>query len=250
MSIIDSYDESEEIVKASIFTEGLKRLPQTAIVCFKQELMEDIAHSEMFEEYSSITVCGEEMKIYKVRNVQKDIIIYRTVVGAPATCMMMEELHSRGVNKFIFFGSCGTLNHSIPTGAFIIPTEAYRDEGTSYHYLPAEDFITVETADELVKIFEEEQIPYAKAKTWTTDALYKETINKMKKRVEMGCSVVEMECSAIMTVGKARDLKVYEFLYSEDTLAGDNWDMKKLKEDRTYLLKECLKIALKVAEKI
>lgn len=32
MSLINAYDESEEIVKAEMFTEGQKRLPEIAIV--------------------------------------------------------------------------------------------------------------------------------------------------------------------------------------------------------------------------
>lgn len=36
MSLIDSYDESEEVVRADILTKGQKRLPKTAIVCFKK----------------------------------------------------------------------------------------------------------------------------------------------------------------------------------------------------------------------
>lgn len=248
MSIIDSYDVSEEIVKADIFTKDLKRLPNTAIVCFKKELMDVISDSKLFEEYSSITVCGDEMKIYKV--CEKEIIIYRTIMGAPATCMMMEEMHSRGVNRFIFFGSCGTLCEHIENGAFIIPTMAYRDEGTSYHYMPADDFIEIETAKELSEIFEKKRIKYINTKTWTTDALYRETKELAKKRLQEGCKVVDMECSAIMALSKARNIKSYLFLYSEDTLASEEWDIKQLKEDRTFLLRECLKIALEVADEI
>jgi uridine phosphorylase len=37
---------------------------------------------------------------------------------------MMEELHARGVNKFIVCGSCGQLTSNLKVGAFIIPTDA------------------------------------------------------------------------------------------------------------------------------
>ena len=56
MSIIDSYDESEEIVKAEICTAGHKKLPSIAITCFKTELIELIKNSDNFEEYSEIYV--------------------------------------------------------------------------------------------------------------------------------------------------------------------------------------------------
>lgn len=87
-------------------------------------------------------------------------------------------------------------------------------------------------------------------KTWTTDALYKETKDKLKDRVSRGCKVVEMECASIMAVAKSRGFKAYQFLYTDDTLEGDTWDMKTLAEDRTVILKECLNIALEVVKKI
>lgn len=250
MSIINSYDESEEIVKAEIFVNGQKRLPQIAIVCFKTELIDYIKSRGDFEEYSETYVCGDAIKLYKTSIEGKDVILYRTLIGGPATVSMMEELHARGVNQFIIFGSCGELVSDLKKGCFIIPTEAYRDEGTSYHYIPASDFIKVDTSKELVKIFEKNNIPYEEAKTWTTDALYKETKNKMKARVEVGCKVVEMECASVMAFAKSRNLKVYQFLYTDDTLDSDVWDMKTLKEDRSFMLKECLKVAFKIIENI
>lgn len=250
MSLKNAYDESEEIVKAEMFTEGQKRLPSIAIVCFKKELIDFVENNEDFEEYSDALVCGDKIKIYKTQVKGKDVILYRTLIGGPATVGMMEELHSRGVQKFIIFGSCGELVQNLKKGAFIIPEEAYRDEGTSYHYVPDSEFIEVPTAKELAQIFDENGIKYELTKTWTTDALYKETKNKLKDRVNRGCKVVEMECASIMAVASSRGFKAYQFLYTDDTLADDSWDLKTLKEDRSFMLEECLKIAFKIIEKI
>ncbi len=185
MSIINSYDESEEIVKAEIFTKEQKKLPGIAIACFKEELINEISKMNDFEEYSDIMVCGQKIKIFITKVYGKDVIIYRTLMGGPVTAAMMEELHARGVKKFIFFGSCGELTSDLKKGAFIIPEEAYRDEGTSYHYILASDFIKVETAKKLVKIFEKNDIKCELTKTWTTDALYRETIQKTENRIKM-----------------------------------------------------------------
>ena len=250
MSIIEAYDESEEIVKAEIYTEGQKRLPEIAVVFFKQELIEELKQNKEIEEYSETEVCGEKIKIYKTEVEGKEVILYRTLMGGPVTSMMMEEIHSRGVNKFIFFGSCGELTSDLKKGAFIIPTQAYRDEGTSYHYMPASDFITIDTSKELMTIFDKNNIQYELTKTWTTDALYKETKNKLMDRVSKGCKVVDMECASIMAVAQSRGYKAYQFLYTEDTLTGDWWDIKNLKEDRTFILKKCLEISYKIIKEI
>ena len=250
MSIINSYDESEEIVSPKMITEGLEKLPDTAIVCFKKELIDEVEKRQDFKEYSYYGICGEKMKIYGTKVNNKEVILYRTILGGPATVGIMEEMHARGVNKFIFFGSCGELTSSLKKGAFIIPTECYRDEGSSYHYVPASDFIEVETYKELVKIFDENNISYELTKIWTIDAMYKETKNKTKNRIELGCKVVDMECASIMAMAKARNIKAYQFLYTDDTLDGGQWNLRTLKDDRTPILTHCLEIALKVAKEI
>lgn len=213
-------------------------------------MIDVVKNKEEFEEYSEINVCGEEIKIYKTQIGKKNVILYRTLVGGPATTSMMEEIHARGVENFIFFGSCGELISDMKKGAFIIPTEAYRDEGTSYHYMPVSDFVKVKTATRLEEIFKKKNINYELTKTWTTDALYKETRNKIKKRIESGCKVVEMECASIMAVANSRNINAYQFLYSDDTLAGETWDIRTLIEDRSFILKECLKIATEIVEEI
>ena len=44
-----------------------------------------------------------------------------------------------GADKFILFGSAGALDKEKTKGKYVIPTEAYRDEGMSYHYAPPGD---------------------------------------------------------------------------------------------------------------
>lgn len=81
MSLIESYDESDEIVKPEIFTEATKKLPDIAIVCFKKELINEIKKRKDFEIYSSINVCGDSIDIYKTILGKKEIIVYKTLFG-------------------------------------------------------------------------------------------------------------------------------------------------------------------------
>jgi len=249
MSLLDSYDESEEIIKAKDTTKDKTKLPEIAIVTFKQDLIEIIEKDSKYKKCGMIEA-GESIPIYKTIYNNKEIVIYRTLIGGPATAGIMEELIARGVKKFIFFGSCGTLSKDIKEGHFILPSEAYRDEGTSYHYLPVSDFIEVSTVNKLADIFDKNNIKYIKTKTWTTDAMFKETVNKMKDRKDAGCLVVEMECASIMAVSKVRKVETYQFLYSDDTLDSKQWDARTLLDDRSPLLKICLEIALKIADEI
>ncbi len=74
----------------------------------------------------------------------------------------------------------------------MVPTEAYRDEGTSYHYAPATDYVRVKNADAVANFMEENGLPYVKGKIWTTDAFYGETIYNFEKHKADGCISVEM----------------------------------------------------------
>ena len=98
-----------------------------------------------------------------------------------------EEIYIYDIKNVVMFGSCGILDKSINECELIIPTFSYRDEGTSYHYVEPSDYIEIKNSGDLIGIFEELKIPYRKGKIWTTDAMYRETINNINKRREEGC---------------------------------------------------------------
>ena len=62
-------------------------------------------------------------------------------------------------------------------GHVIVPTSAVRDEGTSYHYLaPAREVTAEPTAvAAATSVLSERGVPFVASKTWTTDAIYRET---------------------------------------------------------------------------
>ena len=111
----------------------------------------------------------------------------------------------------------------------MVPTEAYRDEGTSYHYAPAADYITVKNADTVAKFMEEAGLPYVKGKTWTTDAFYRETTGNFEKRKADGCISVEMECAGLQAVCDFRGVDFYTFFTSGDLLDAPKWNMRQTK---------------------
>jgi len=68
----------------------------------------------------------------------------------------VEDAHSViKTNKFVVFGGAGCLNKEIAHGKVMVPTDAYRDEGTSYHYAPAADYVTVNHADEVASFMKD-----------------------------------------------------------------------------------------------
>ena len=65
---------------------------------------------------------------------------------------------------------------------------AIRDEGFSYHYIEPSRYIYVDTKvnDKIIKYLSDNQVPYIKGLVWTTDAIFRETKDKVALRKAEG----------------------------------------------------------------
>ena len=171
--------------------------------------------------------CGPT-DVYLLKHHGKRFGFFRTWVGAPACVAPIEELSTvLDTKKIIHFGGAGCLNKEIARGKVMIPTEAYRDEGTSYHYAPASDYIRIKNHDVVKAFMEANRIPYVMGKTWTTDAFYRETLRNFEKHKADGCISVEMEGAAVQAVCDFRGLEVYMFFTGGDLLDAPEWTDRK-----------------------
>ena len=138
-----------------------------------------------------------------------------------------------GARRIILVGNCGVLDKTIEDCGIIIPTAALRDEGTSYHYAPASDSIPVNRRgrEEFKTILRELGYPYVEGITWTTDAFYRETREKVAARKAMGAVCVEMECAAVQAMCDFRGVEFFQFLYAGDNLDHSAWDPRSLSGD-------------------
>ena len=165
--------------------------------------------------------------IWQFENVGKSFAFFKSYVGAPACVATIED--TRAVfrtDKYILFGGSGCLNKDIARGRVMIPTAAYRDEGTSYHYAPASDYIDIPCAPMVEAFMNENGLPYAVGKTWTTDAFFRETENNFEARKADGCLSVEMECAGVQAMCQFRGLKLYVFFTSGDLLDAPKWTQR------------------------
>lgn len=221
--ITDSYDDKSPAKINVKKNENAVRV-DAVIFTFSQEIEKYvIAHydCEIVGEYAM--ACGAT-SVYVLKYHGKTFGFYRTWVGAPACIAPIEELSTvLDTDKIIHFGGAGCLNKEIARGKVMIPTEAYRDEGTSYHYAPASDYIRIRNHDVVRAFMEENNIPCVLGKTWTTDAFYRETVNNFEKHKTDGCISVEMEGAAVQAVCDFRGLEVYMFFTSGDLLDALEW---------------------------
>ena len=113
--------------------------------------------------------------------------------------------------------------------AFLIPTKALRDEGTSYHYVAPSRYIEVDSRalTAIETVLKGKEIPYQEVMTWSTDGFYRETPDKVAYRIEEGCRVVEMECASLAAVAQLRDAVWGLLLFTADSLADlENYDQR------------------------
>ena len=128
------------------------------------------------------------------------------------------------------FGSCGVLDDEKVKDSIIIPVSAIRDEGTSYHYIAPSSEIEADphAVQTLERVLLNCGYPYVKGKTWTSDAIYRETLPLIQERRQEGCLVVEMECASMLAVAKYRHIPFIQFLYGADHLSCDTWEIRDL----------------------
>lgn len=200
------------------------------IVTFSNQIEEFVVNKFNATVINYFKCVNGEFPIYKFNHNGKTFGFYKTILGAPASAGMIEDVSTMfDCKKILVFGSAGTLDKSC-YGQVVVPTAAYRDEGTSYHYVKANDYIELKNYTVVADFMNRHNISHKIGKTWTTDAFYRETKNNISKRQKDGCITVEMECAALQAVCDFRNLDLYYFILSGDLLDAPEWDEKGLNE--------------------
>lgn len=252
MSLFDTFDpDSEEIVKFELQRsfQPTAEFPETVIMTFKEETFRVLEHICPTKVIATLRE-GRDIPVYRLDWNGRSIGIFQTLIGGAGTAGLLEEALAMGAKKVLLYGACGVLDSALTAGHFILPTQAYRDEGTSYHYMPVSDYVDIPTAERLGEIFDELHLPYVKGRVWTTDAFYRETRNNMEKRKADGCIAVDMECASAMAVGQFRGVPVYQFLYAEDSLDGGTWDSRTMGAVPASDYEKYLRVALEAASRL
>ena len=201
-------------------------MPERAVVCFFQDVIVTLLEKhDATLLYNLASEIGLH-PIYAVTLQDTRLAVFHPGVGAPLAAGLLEEVIALGGRKFIACGGCGVLDSAIALGHVLVPHAAVRDEGTSYHYLPAgrEVAASPRAVAAIEHVLEETGTEYWKTKTWTTDAMYRETPGKVKRRRDEGCLSVEMEAAAFFAVAQFRGVEFGQLLYGGDDLGGAVWD--------------------------
>lgn len=203
-------------------------VPEHCVISFFREVNEKV----IAEKEAKVVVPNRwedgPHPIYEIEHLGKRLAFFHPGVGAPLAAGLLEEAIAFGCRKFVVIGGAGVLEKKMPVGKLLLVTSAIRDEGVSYHYIPPAREISAnpEVLSTIEKTIIKRRVPFGRAKTWTTDAPYRETQTMIDARVEEGCLTVEMEAASFLAVAQFRNVLLGQILYAGDDLSGDDWDKR------------------------
>lgn len=211
----------------------------TVLFCFDSSIYRKMKKINRGRIFSGLT--GE---LYLMDN--KIAIAGNFGIGCPATVAFLEELAACGIKRFVGIGSAGALHNDINLGDVVLCTGAFSDEGTSAHYPGYKSFskpsYTLNT--QLAVWLKKHQRLFVKAKTWTIDAPYRETKQKLKYFINEGAKVIEMESSAMFNVARFRRVAVANVFVVGDSISDGTWkhkfESKDIKDKSRSVAKEII----------
>ncbi len=164
-------------------------------------------------------------RLYTAAGREPDVCLAGPVVGAPYATMVAETLIAWGARTILFIGWCGAVSPGLTMGELVVPTAAVIDEGTSPHYAsgvsaacPSEPL-----RRQLIESCAAAGVCPRSGTVWTTDAVFRETREAVARHQRDGVLAVEMECSALFTVGGFRGVEVAALLVVSDDLSSLTW---------------------------
>lgn len=205
-----------------------KSLPEKCVITFFRKELEQFAAENKLPVIAYLNSEVLDIPVYEYVYGTDRLCITMAFCGAPGAAVTLEELHAMGCEKFIVCGGAGALTENSKVGEIILPVSAVRDEGTSYHYLAPSREIEChkETVEKVASCLKQMKIPFVTGKTWTSDAIYRETPDMIELRRSEGCITVEMEAAAFFAVSHYYNIPLAQLLYAGDDVSGEVWDSR------------------------
>lgn len=200
--------------------DGLPDLPPAVILGFQDELT--AAVRERTDDTVDIV---RSQQCYRLSEAVGYVPVHESGVGAPVTAMIVENAIAAGAEAVVMLGGCACLQPGIPPHAAILPTETIRDEGVSYHYVPpAEPVEATETlVDSLATELSAAGFATPRGRTWTTSAMYRETMPEIEQYHSEGVVSLCMESAALWAVCQYRGVDTATIHQIGDYLTAAEW---------------------------
>ncbi|MBP1751071.1 MAG: uridine phosphorylase [Deltaproteobacteria bacterium] len=191
-------------------------LPERAIITFSNGDLRRLT------EKGQVSVVAPWQPFRMIYSLSASTVAVNSFFGGPNIAALVEELSSFGVREFILWGYCGGISASSRIGSLYIAGRALREDGISYHYLEDDnEFVSSDWVKEWFPVAEHEG--FQCADVWSTDAIYRETHQKIADYVRRGITAVEMETASLYAVCQAKGLKAAAFLIVSDLVNTGTW---------------------------
>lgn len=150
-------------------------------------------------------------------------------VGAPYAVLVAEQMIASGAELIVSVTSAGQIDAVQPPPYHVLIDRALRDEGTSYHYLPAADYSTADPAllDLAGAALTDMDPPVLRGATWTTDAPFRETETAIRAARERDILAVEMEAAGLYAFAQSTGVRVLCFAHVTNQMAQVEGDFEK-----------------------
>lgn len=153
-------------------------------------------------------------------------------VGASFAVLVAEQMFVSGCQFLISITSAGQLASIREPPYFVLIDRALRDEGTSYHYLPASDYVMMPAEMKTIgRILVQNESNLIEGGVWTTDAPFRETDAAIAFAKSEGLLAVEMEAAALYAFAEAKTQAVLCFAHVTNQMATVENDFEKGEAD-------------------
>ncbi len=186
--------------------------------------------------------------LYSFQTDETTIGIIPCVVGSSYAVLVAEQLFVSGCQLLISITSAGIINQPNNLKRFALITNAIRDEGTSYHYLPPNQpsVLNAQILQVLNSYLPKPDCPFFEGSSWTTDAPYRETQPAIDNMKQQDIVCVEMEAAALYALSLVKNYYIICFAHLTNSMAQTEGDFEKGEEfgslDTLNLLKFLLQI--------
>jgi nucleoside phosphorylase len=154
----------------------------------------------------------------------RKMIIIRLEPGAPFSAAISDVAIHCGVNQILVLGDAGGIGKNLNLHDIVICTKAIRDEGTSHHYIAPSKYVSpsMRLTNAIAKELSSEGVKTIKGPTWTTDAIFAETLSEIRSYSDEGVLTVDMEAAAVFAVAKKRGVSAAAVFNISD-IVGRKW---------------------------
>ena len=225
-----------------------ERLPENALVFFMGKSLKhllSIAPDDWEERPLSRFIAGDSVYVHK----SGKVCMLHGGYGAPQATDTVEVLAALGVKRMICAGMCGGYGESVSFGDIILPCKAFVEEGASRHYYDTIDYAepSPDLLDRAAKFFPEGR----KLSIVTTDAVYRQTFQKKALWREKGAVGVDMETSAVFSIGKRKGIETAMIMIVSDVHPASpeektDWKWHMPTDSRAKFGERCLAFAMEV----